>query len=148
VLANFVKRSALDESSFRGTSRALIADPVVRDQVAATLVDQLYANVDVPGALRQRLPANMQGLAGPIAGAVRDAADRSARQLLERPPIQDAFVNASSPRLALKATAQTWQTGEPVTKVVTSARGKHEREGEWLKPGTLQKMPARSSRLP
>jgi hypothetical protein len=96
VLANFVKREALDESQFRETSRALIADPTVRNQVAATLVDQLYANVDVSGALQQQLPKNLKGLAGPIAGASRDLANRSAQRLLERPRVQDAFVNATS----------------------------------------------------
>jgi hypothetical protein len=96
ALANFVKHQALDESQFRDTSQALIADPAVRNQLAATLVDQLYANVDVSGALQQRLPPNLKGLSGPIAGAVRDVADRSARRLLERPRVQDAFVEASS----------------------------------------------------
>jgi hypothetical protein len=69
VLANFVKREALDESQFRDTSRELIADPRVRDQVATTLVDQLYANVDVSAALQERLPPNLQPLAGPIAAS-------------------------------------------------------------------------------
>jgi hypothetical protein len=96
ALANFVKREALDRSQFRATSRALIADDTVRNQVAATVVDELYANVDVAAALRQRLPPNLQALAGPIAGGVRDAADRSARRLLEQPRVQDAFVNAAS----------------------------------------------------
>jgi hypothetical protein len=96
ALANFVEREALDASWFRGTSRSLVADPTVRNQVAETLVDKLYANVDVAGALERRLPRNLQGLSGPIAGAVRDVADRSARRLLERPRVQDAFVNASS----------------------------------------------------
>jgi Short C-terminal domain len=96
VIANFVKREALDSSRFRGTSRALIADDTIRNQLAQTLVDQLYANVDVAAALRQRLPPNLQALSGPIAGAVRDAADRSARRLLEGPRVQGAFVNAAS----------------------------------------------------
>jgi hypothetical protein len=96
VLANFVNREALDNSRFRETSHALIADDTVRNQLAQTLVDQLYSNVDVAAALRQRLPPNLQGLAGPIAGATRDVADRSAERLLERPRVQDGFVNASS----------------------------------------------------
>jgi hypothetical protein len=96
VLANFVKREALDNSRFRETSRALIADDTIRNQLAETLVDQLYANVDVAAALQQRLPPNLQRLSGPIAGAVREASDRSARRLLERPRVQDAFVNLSS----------------------------------------------------
>jgi Short C-terminal domain len=96
ILANFVKREALDASRFRITSRALIANPPVRNQIADTLVDELYANVDVSAALQQRLPENLKGLSGPIAGAARDVADRSAQRLLERPRVQDAFVDAAS----------------------------------------------------
>ena len=96
ILANFVKQEALDRSQFRETSRALIADETIRNQVAATLVDQLYANVDVSAALQEQLPKNLKGLAGPISGAARDLANRSAQRLLERPRVQDAFVNATS----------------------------------------------------
>jgi hypothetical protein len=96
ALANFVKRQALDEAQLRHTSRQLIADKTVRDEVAITLVDQLYANVDVSGLIGQRLPRNLRPLSGLIAGAARDAADRSAQRLLEQPRVQDAFVTASS----------------------------------------------------
>jgi hypothetical protein len=96
LLANFVKREALDEEQFRDTSRALIADDAVRDQLAVTLVDQLYANVDVSGTLEERLPDDLQGLAGPIAGAARQGADRAAENILERPRVQDLFVGVSS----------------------------------------------------
>jgi len=96
ALANFVKREALDRSQFRATSRQLIADKTVRDEVAVTLVDQLYANVDVAALLRQRLPSNLQPLSGVIAGVARDATVRSAQRLLEQPQVQDAFVTASS----------------------------------------------------
>lgn len=96
MLSNYVKREALDESRFRETSRALIADEAIRNQVAATLVDQLYSNVDIAGSLAEKLPANLQGLAGPISGIAREAADRTAQRLLERPRVQDAFVAASS----------------------------------------------------
>src|SRR5262245_18851836 len=96
VLANFVAREALDESQFRSTPRAPIADRTVRDQVAATLVDELYANADPAASLRARLPADLKGLAGPIAGGVRDVVERSARQLLERPAVQATFVNVAS----------------------------------------------------
>jgi hypothetical protein len=96
ALADFVKREALDESQFRGTSRDLIADKTIRDEVAVTLVDQLYANVDVAALLRRRLPANVQPLSGVIAGVARDASVRSAQRLLEQPQVQDAFVAASS----------------------------------------------------
>src|SRR5262249_1869340 len=96
VLANFVKREALDADRFHDTARAMIADSTIRNQVAATLSDQLYANVDVSAALQKRLPANLQGLAGPFAGAPREAVDRSAQRLLEQPRVQSVFVNVST----------------------------------------------------
>src|SRR5207344_3513609 len=40
LFANFVKREALDEETFRGTSQELIANQDIRDQVAATMVEQ------------------------------------------------------------------------------------------------------------
>jgi hypothetical protein len=96
LLANFVKREALDASHFRATSRALVADSTIRSQLAETLVDQLYANVDVSGALASRLPSNMKGLAAPIAGAAREGSNQAARSLLQRPRVQDAFVEAAA----------------------------------------------------
>jgi hypothetical protein len=95
VLANFVKREALDESHLRTTSKALIADPTIQAQLSSTLVDQLYANVDVQSALAAKLPPAVKGLAGPISGAVQEAAPRAAQRLLERPRVQDAFVAAT-----------------------------------------------------
>jgi hypothetical protein len=96
VLANFVKREALDNKQFHSTSRRLIADDTIRDQLALTLVDQLYSDADVAAALKQRLPPNLQELAVPIAGLARNAADSAAKELLSRPRIQDLFVNAAS----------------------------------------------------
>ena len=96
LLANFVRREALDRDTFRDTSQQLIANDDIRNQVAATMVDQLYANVDVAGALQQRLPDNLQPLAAPLAGLAREAIDRGAQELLARPRVQSLFVDASS----------------------------------------------------
>ena len=96
VLANYVKRTALDEGNFRGTARALIADDKIRNQVASTLVEQLYANTDVAATLRQRLPENLRPLAVPIAGLVQNATEGAAKQLLARPRVQNLFVDATS----------------------------------------------------
>jgi hypothetical protein len=90
-----VKREALDQSHLRTTSKALIADPTIQSELSSTLVDQLYANVDVKSALTARLPSALKGLAGPIAGAVEEAAPRAAQRLLERPRVQNAFVAAT-----------------------------------------------------
>ena len=80
LLANFVRREALDRDTFRDTSQQLIANDDIRNQVAAAMVDQLYANVDVAGALQQRLPDNLQPLAAPLAGLAREAIDRGAQE--------------------------------------------------------------------
>src|SRR5262249_34770488 len=94
-----VKREALDEDNFRNTAAQLIANDAIRDQIALAMVDTLYENVDVSGELRDQLPNNLQSLSGPIAGVARDAAERGARQVLQRPRVQQLFVT-------LAATAQ------------------------------------------
>jgi hypothetical protein len=96
LFANFVKREALDEDTFRQTSQELVANDEIRDQVAATMVEQLYANVDVAARLEARLPENLQPLAAPLAGLSREAIDRAARELLGRPRVQRLFVASAS----------------------------------------------------
>ncbi|MGH3308661.1 MAG: hypothetical protein ACRDOX_13335, partial [Nocardioides sp.] len=92
LLAGYVRYQALDTDTVEQTAGELIADPEIRDQIAATLVDQLFANVDIEAALQQRLPPDQQGLAGPLAGVARIGADRAAQALLERPRAQALWV--------------------------------------------------------
>jgi hypothetical protein len=92
LLAGYVRYQALDTDTVEQTAGELIADPEIREQIAATMVDQLYANVDVEAALEQRLPPDQKALAGPIAAAVRAGADRLAQGLLDRPRAQELWV--------------------------------------------------------
>jgi hypothetical protein len=96
LLANFVKREALDTSVFRETAREMIADPAIRAQVAATAADTLYEYVDVQAELEAKLPENLQGLAGPIAGATSELVVRVADELLSRPRVQAVFVESAT----------------------------------------------------
>ncbi len=96
LLSNWVKREALDKETFRSTSEELIAHPAIQAQLAQTMVDQLYANVDVSQQLEQKLPPNLQALAGPISGLSRELIDRAANELLQRPRVQTLFVTAAS----------------------------------------------------
>ena len=93
VIAGYIRYQALDNETFKNTSEELIADPVIRDQIATTLVEQLYANVDVEAELERQLPPDQQGLAGPVAAATRELGDRAAHRLLERPRAQELWVN-------------------------------------------------------
>jgi hypothetical protein len=119
VLANFVKREALDPAQFRDTSRQLVANDRIRSQLAVTLVDELYSNVDVAAQLQARLPKTLQGLAGPIAGAAREGSSTVAKTLLEQPRVQALFVNAAS--LAQK---QFVAVLDGNTKVLDTTNGK------------------------
>lgn len=94
LLAAYVRFQGLDTQTVQNTADDLIADEQIRDQVAATVVDQLYANVDVQAELQQKLPQQFQGLAGPAAAGLREFSDRAAREMLERPRVQALWVNS------------------------------------------------------
>lgn len=92
LLAGYIRFQGLDTATVEDTAGQMIADPEVRDVIAATLVEQLYANVDVEAALREQLPPDQRGLAGPISGAIRVGLDRAAQRLLELPRAQELWV--------------------------------------------------------
>jgi hypothetical protein len=92
LLAGYVRFQGLDTDTVENTAGDLIADPEIRDQIAATLVDQLFGNVDVEAALREQLPADQKGLSAPIASALRLGAEPTAQRLLERPRVQELWV--------------------------------------------------------
>jgi hypothetical protein len=96
LVAGFIRWQALDNETFEQTAELMIADDDVRNQIAATLVDELYANVDVAEGLEERLPEGQQALAPILAGAIRELSDRAARRLLERPRAQEAWVRSLS----------------------------------------------------
>ncbi len=96
LFANFVKREALDEETFRGTSQELIANDDIRDQVAATMVDQLYANVDVAARLQERLPEEPAAARGAARRALargdRQGGPRAARATARPEPLRERVV--------------------------------------------------------
>ncbi len=93
LLAGYVRFQGLDTDTVTETAGDLIADDEIRDQVAASLVDALYANIDVAAALEQRLPPDQKGLAGPAAAGLREFSERAAVRMLERPRVQALWVN-------------------------------------------------------
>ena len=64
--------------------------------MAATAVEQLYANVDVEQALAERLPEAQKALAPVLAGITRQGAEEAANRLLERPRLQEAWVRVAT----------------------------------------------------
>jgi hypothetical protein len=96
AFAVWVHRQALNTDNWKATSSELLADEQVQAALAPYLVDQLFTNVDVTGAIQQRLPSNLQVLAGPASAGLRQLADRAAPKLLARPKVQDAWVAANA----------------------------------------------------
>jgi hypothetical protein len=93
LIAGYIRFQALDNGSVRTMADQLIADDEVRTQIAAAMVDQLYANVDVGAALEQQLPEDQRGLSGLIASGLREFSDRAAQRLLDSPRAQEAWVD-------------------------------------------------------
>ena len=93
LVAGYIRFQGLDTDTVSGTAAELIADDQIRDQIAATLVDELYTNIDVAAELEQRLPPDQKGLAGPISAGLREFSDRAATRMLERPRVQQLWVN-------------------------------------------------------
>jgi hypothetical protein len=95
ALAVWVNRQALNTDNWKTTSSKLLAERRIQAALGPYLVNQLFTNTDVTAAIEQRLPSNLQGLAGPAAAGVRQLADRAAPELLARPRVQDAWVTAN-----------------------------------------------------
>lgn len=87
----WVRAQALDTDAWVDTSTELLAEPAVQEALATYLVDQLYTNADVAGAIESALPDDLGGLAGPVAGALRGPATEGIERLLSGPRFQQAW---------------------------------------------------------
>jgi hypothetical protein len=98
VLATFAvwaNRQVLDADNWADTSGALLEEPAIQTQIATYLVDSLYENGDIAGALGRSLPPALQPLAGPAAGGLRNIAQQTAERALAAPRLQDAWHTAN-----------------------------------------------------
>jgi hypothetical protein len=95
IFAVWADRQLLNPNNWANTSAKLLQNAAVRDATSNYLVNQLYANVDVAGELRARLPTQLQPLAGPISGALRNVATTAAQKALAAPRVQDAWKEAN-----------------------------------------------------
>jgi len=113
IHALWANRQFLNTDNWTKTSSELLQKESVRNQVADFLVDQLYANVNVRGELESALPPQAKPLAGPIAGGLRNVADKGINQLLQRPRVQQLWENAN--RAAQKLLLKTIEGGPNVS---------------------------------
>jgi hypothetical protein len=91
----WVKRQVLVTDRWVETSGKLLEDEDIREAVAQYLTDQLFASGEIQDQVAQALPARLQPLAGPAAGALQSVTQRVAEELLERPRVQDLWEQAN-----------------------------------------------------
>jgi hypothetical protein len=95
IFAVWANRLLFSPDNWSKTSTELLQHPAVRSTTANYLVDQLYANVDVPGAIESALPPRLDPLAAPVAGALRNGAVQVVDAALTRPRIQNLWAQAN-----------------------------------------------------
>ena len=95
IFATWANRLLFSPDNWSKTSTQLLQDPNVRSSTANYVVDQLYANVNVTGLIKQGLPTQLQGLAAPAAGALRNVAVQGAELALSRPRVQQLWAQAN-----------------------------------------------------
>ncbi len=95
IFAVWANRQLLDNGYWKSTNTKLIESPPIREAVSGYLTEQLYANVDVAGELKKELPSELQPLASPAAGALKDVVQKGINLLLERPEVQELWSKAN-----------------------------------------------------
>jgi hypothetical protein len=95
IFTSWVDRQALDTDEWVDTSGRLLEDRVISDAVADYAVDELYANVDIAGLLEARLPDDLKGLSGPVAGGVRAGGSGLAKRALQTQRFQGLWKDAN-----------------------------------------------------
>jgi hypothetical protein len=96
AFAIYLREVVLDTPTWADTTAAMLEDDRIRPVLAEYLVDELYANVDVPEELGERLPDALQGLAAPAAGALRQVAVNAADSFLDNPRVQNLWKQANT----------------------------------------------------
>jgi hypothetical protein len=95
VLSVWVTREVLETETWTENSTELLEDDDIREPVAAFLVEEVFADVDIEAELQRTLPPQLKGLAGPAAGALRQLADDAADEALQRPRVQQLWAEAN-----------------------------------------------------
>jgi hypothetical protein len=95
IFAIWANRQLLNPTNWANTSTGLLQKATIRSAVSGYLVDQLYANINVPNQIKSGLPAQLQPLAGPISGGLHGVAEQGAERALEIPQVQGVWKKAN-----------------------------------------------------
>jgi Short C-terminal domain len=95
IFAIWANRLLFSPTNWSNASGQLLENPNIRATTADYLVEQLYANVNVASLLKSGLPTQLQPLAAPAAGALRNAAVSGVELALTRPRVQSLWMQAN-----------------------------------------------------
>ena len=95
IFAVWANRQLLNPNNWANTSSKLLQNAEIQKALPTYLVGQLYANVNVAGDLKAKLPPLLQPVAAPVAGALQNAAISGAERALASPRVQEAWKNAN-----------------------------------------------------
>ena len=116
IFAVWANRQMLDADNWANTSSALLEHDAIRGQVSQTVVDEVYAKVDVAAEVGDALPPRLKPLAGPAANGLRELAQQRMNKVLGRPRIQQLWEAAN------RVTAQQFiNIAEGKSKAITQS---------------------------
>ena len=81
-LGVWVNRQALDTENWVDTSDQLLQNEDIREALGLFIVDRLFESADVQQSLEERLPPQLERLAGPAAAGLKEVAGRNAPRVL------------------------------------------------------------------
>ena len=142
ILARWADQQALDTNQWVDTSTQMLENEEIRNTLAAYLVDELYANVDVTAELQARLPPELQALAGPAAAGLRDASYAVARRALESPRVQTLWEEANR---RAHQTVHPDRQGRRHRERLDHRRRRHDRPARAAHPGGPTGRPQREA---
>ena len=95
VFTVWTRSQMLDTDEWVDLSSGLVAHPDVQAALADFLIDSLYERADVTAGVQERLPPELQGLAGFVSGALRDPLTAGVERLLGSERFQTLWETAN-----------------------------------------------------
>jgi hypothetical protein len=95
VFAVWAERQLLETDTWTETSTKVLADPDVQNALDDFLVDALFQEVNVEGQLKKAFPDEIDGLAGPATGGIRELSLRAALEAMRNPNVQELWAQAN-----------------------------------------------------
>lgn len=95
IFSTWVQVQALDTDTWVKLSDELLQEEEVQEALSVFVVDALYEEVDLAGAIEDGLPEDLEGLAGPLSAALRGPATTAVEGLLASEQFRTAWLEAN-----------------------------------------------------